>query len=1338
MLASRCGYMCRSCRARTQSVLQYEQRRGLNDGRRPPVGNRVLAQEAEVRQHKGKTARKRRQRKKASYRGQDTLVKYDFKPDLRHHVSPDRPEKFHFTENERSTNPVGRIPHEAPSVESAEAAAEGVDVKHDAVVRYEPVGRIPHEAPGAESAEAAAGGVDIKHDAVVRYVTQYRQSAEPVGRIPHEAPGAESAEAAAGGVDVSHDGFANMLDDMVELAGAEVKIKTRESAIEPRTTPQGTPSNPLLFTPSKTMPRQQPSAVPTFAWQKTSMSTLIPDARQFNGLCARMLHTSQLRHQHAEAAASETKSAFDSLRLATNLPPAGGIRAHLRKWQELHGNEDDPIPAIPQDDVALGDAPYNDFQRLPDEACMRLQAQQDENEMEQEIASGFVAATGKEGYDRGNAVEDARFLSPGDLVEIDFTRSERESILAVFIRPVGLIGNYAQFLTMQGKWLHQSERLVQYHLKGFADTATLNAIIPHLPNPESMADLQALADKAYTEDLSVPREVSAPLIAKMVKFYDDSQEIYRLHANALDDAHRILAHDTDLWYGTLTTAATTLLKMPAASLPKAALFAVRRALVHAGFAFNMDRRSHRQTGYFQIRSKAQVKNVEQVRHWVRQWQDDLAKTAAMSEQAKKYHSPSKGASYVYSFVEKAKVIAMKSRETRQPTECHNIGISKTRIPLTNDTDCVKITTGNEFTEEEQEILRFMESWACTSLFVGLNRIESLPPLILHATGLYPDASLAKSTGYMFLQELGTLLPYENRIRFDQHLLLPSSQHSKPLQNLMAKLMDMRDSHNFQDSMAGLRHDWKDLPVYCIDGADAHEIDDGISLEPAGKNQHWVHVHIANPTAFFDRDHPLAKMARHMGETIYMPERTYMMLPRWATQRHFSLAPNRPCLTFSAKLDADGKTLEQKITPGIIRNVISLTPSEIETLIGDDSLEAKHPMQTFSVGGTPPPPRARKSQVPDMQSFHVAQLNTLNELAGRRAGIRKAAGGLFFDSHRVEVNVWQNYKHTGLAWDHPHRRGSRTVEGDPIIQLKTRALSNWFAPSANAVDVLVREFMLLACEISASWCAERDIPIIYRGTTSTPEKRVERERFMKEEIEPNTAADGTYPMWLGVQYLQTIGFTALRTEPIKHGFLGMEHYSKATSPLRRYGDMILHWQIEAALRHEASTGQSLAVSKRGSGGQRGLQLPFSRAALQNIMVGLQPRESIVSRSQAYTETFWIAMLLFRKHHFNEDGGLAGFPTREVAVEDPGQKGETRMATVPIFKAFVANRPDPHGGAPLVSCLLVEFNVTASMIPSVLPGMEVKLGDLWEVRMEKVDVFHKLVIVRAVSLVKREAM
>ncbi|EME46894.1 hypothetical protein DOTSEDRAFT_78999 [Dothistroma septosporum NZE10] len=1069
-----------------------------------------------------------------------------------------------------------------------------------------------------------------------------------------------------------------------------------------------------------------------FAWQGSRPPVPPARSRYPRGVSARLYHSTVRASQQPAVSLVENHTTHENpvIRYTTGEEPyykapstdeaenPNGIRAQLRKWQELHGHEDSMPEVVDQDDYADMDTPVNNFTRLPVDSAARRQMQAEEDE---KAAFAQFANAGKEGYD-GSSDDSARFLKMGDLVEIEYLMSERESMLAVYVQPVHSGMKEAQFFTMQGRWVHTPVKCIVYSIPGWVSPESVKPLLEHLPSPEETLDMDALLEKAYTEDLSVPREVAAPLVNRMVEFHNESQEIYRKHASTLDDAHNILAHDTDLRYGSLVSAATTLLRTPSDKLPLTALFTVRKALTHGGFAFSIDRRSHRLTGYMQIRSKEQVKMVDHVRHWIRQWQDDLAQTAGMNQRQLSGHRVAKGAQHVYGFLQKAKTIVLKNRETRHPMPVStfrpscNVGISKTRLPITETSDCIRIQHGTEFTADETEIVRFMESWACSQMFIGLPRIESLPPLLLQATGLYDNCQLAPGTGFVFLQEMGTIMPYENRIRFDPHLLLPSSQHSKPLQNLMNSLMSMKNDHHFSDSMADLRRDWKDLPVYCIDDAGAHEIDDGISIESAGKGtdgkeQYWVHIHIANPTAFFSRDHPLAKMARHMGETIYMPERTYMMLPRWATQQHFSLGPDRPALTFSAKLDQDANTLDQKITPGILRNVMRLTPKDVQRLVSDNDAAEDTPELIVTVGGDPPPSKAKSSRVPDATTRHINDMRLLQNLAAKRADLRKSNGGVFFDSHKPDVKVWQTWKNQGLAWDHPYRRGSRIVEGDPVIQMRTTGLRNWFAPSYNVVDILVRECMLLACETAASWCSERRIPVIYRGTIADP--LLDSRKVWEETMLPSMREDGSFPMHVGVQYMKTLGVTVLRTGPKRHAFLGMDHYSKVTSPLRRYGDMILHWQIEAALRHEAQTGESLINSANNRNPNRSF-LPFSKSVLDTIMLGLQPRESIISRSKSKAEDFWTCMLLFRKHHFGEDGGLPYKTFRVFIATDPGllQQGSSASFCVELGTNMTVYDPRKYG----------------------LP--EAKQGDVWEVELDCVDVYLRGTFVKPLRLVGRE--
>ncbi|KAK4542920.1 hypothetical protein LTR36_006109 [Oleoguttula mirabilis] len=1041
----------------------------------------------------------------------------------------------------------------------------------------------------------------------------------------------------------------------------------------------------------------------------------------------RAFHTSRRDQQQATATAEVSQPPPpDVVGMGTKkFENPNGIRAQLRKWQEMHGDEDILNDTVELDaDPDTGDS-TNNLTRLPDERTAFMNTQAEAEEEEREAMAHFMQAPSDEPSSAGS---NTFFLKMGDLVEIDYLGTGRENIVAVFVRRAGMI---AQFYTMQGRWIHMPEKKVQYSITGWVSEDTIKPLLEHLPSPEEVENMEALMEEASVKDLSVPRHVSAPLVSRMVQFHAEAQEIYRRHANVLDNAHQHLAHETDLRYGSLVSAATTLLRTPADKLPLTALFAVRQALNHAGFAFNIDRRSHRLTGYLQIRSKEQVKMVDQVRGWLRDWQQDLATTATMDVQQLRRHRPVRGAQLVYGFVDKAKKIIARSREDRQPTPYGNIGPSKVQFPITPERDSVRITKGEEFTTEDTELVRFIEAWSLSQMFTGLPRVEALPPLLLQATGLYPDYDLRGSTGLQFLQELGTVMPYENRVRFDQHLLLPSSQHSKPLQNLMNSLLDMQDKHNFVDSMADLRHDWGKMPVYCIDAASAHEIDDGLSVEPAvvgsdGVKEWWVHVHIANPTAFFTRDHPLAKMARHMGESIYMPERTYMMLPRWSTQRHFSLAKDRPCLTFSARMDEEGRTLERKVQAGTVRNVLKLTTAEVGGLIGEnpDAL----PETVLTVGGTPPPAKGRRSQVGEVSPAMVQELKVLRRLAEKRADLRKGAGGLFFDTHKPEVDVWQSYKAPGLAWDHPHRRGSRRVEGDPVIQMRTQGLVNWFSPFNDGVVIMVREMMLLACEIAAQWCEERQVPAVFRGSLARPD-RMESGRFFDEILAPaaQQSERGEYPMHLGMQYLETFGNTVLSTSPFRHKILGMDAYGKVTSPLRRYGDMILHWQIEAALRQEAETGRSLVTADAKADRRF---LPFSTPVLDTIIVGLQPRESIIMRAKMYAENFWMAMLLFRAFHFPDRHQLNAGEALPF-----GADGKT-------VHAYCHASPQPQ--MVTVGCMVVELNITGAMTkpeaegligPAGVPLVGCRQGDTWECELVGIDVFRRIVMVKPRRLVER---
>ncbi|GAB7344570.1 hypothetical protein MBLNU457_3068t1 [Dothideomycetes sp. NU457] len=971
------------------------------------------------------------------------------------------------------------------------------------------------------------------------------------------------------------------------------------------------------------------------------------------------------------------------------------IREELRLWNEQYGQNDLSEILEIKNDVDQPGA-VNTFTRLGGAEDIR-----DTEEMEEHDRDEMTNLLQSRIEDLENLDPEHRFLRKGDLAELEFTKSEKDSTLGIFIRRIGEQNAQCQFFTVTGKWLHIPERQVQFSLPGYTSSDLVDKLIPYLPSRE-LTDEEL--DQMQFQDLSVPREFAAPIVLQLLQFQRESERIYRQHASRLDAAHDLLSHPTDLKFGSLEQVTRKLLSKPTeeAVLPTE-LFAVRKVLAHAGFAFGSDRRSHRMTGFLQIRSKEQVEMVARVRQYMREWQDGIAK-ASTSDDPTAEPAFTQNAKHIVRFLEKARRFIDRSRIDRDATLLGNVGPSKIRRAITRDQDSTTFKYHEPWSSPDRDIIKFMEGWSCSNMYLGLPRLESLPPLLLQATGKYKNAVYNQGTGFMFLQEIGVMLPYENRTRFDQHLLLPSSQHSRPLETLMSKISTMNETHGFQDSMAHLRHDWGDLPVFCVDQAGAHEIDDGISIESAGDGEHWVHMHIANPTAFFDHTSPLAKMARHMTETIYMPERAFVMLPRWASQEHFSLGKDRPCLTFSAKFNASGEFVENKVVPGIIRNVINIEPSEIDQVL-NSKVEARQ-SRTLTVGGQPPLVRHRGlTKSHELSSAQRKMIATLAKLAHLRQATRLAAGGYLLDPTKPDVTVWNHYKRAGLGWDHPSRTVSRTVEGDPIIQFNTTELVSSPGALDNPSKIMVQEMMLLACEVAARWCHDRNIPIVYRGSIPRPGDLTAEEfseRVLKPAMEKN---NGIPPLHLAFEFLRHQGATRLTTEPLKHTVLGLSHYAKVTSPLRRYGDMIVHWQIEAALRAEAEG------KKLNSESDTSDTVPFSEGILKQMMVGLQPRELLIRRTMNYALGSWICQLMFRAFHYGE-------------------------CELPSTMTAVLMNPPPAARQTQIPVYVKEFNIQGSMFNPEEHGFgPAQNGDQWEVAIYKVDVYYRRIQLLPLRLISR---
>src|SRR4051812_10596574 len=123
------------------------------------------------------------------------------------------------------------------------------------------------------------------------------------------------------------------------------------------------------------------------------------------------------------------------------------------------------------------------------------------------------------------------------------------------------------------------------------------------------------------------------------------------------------------------------------------------------------------------------------------------------------------------------------------------------------------------------------------------------------------------------------------------------------------------------------------------------------------------------------------MAEDMPLSIYLPGHPERMLPDDAIRDTYSLAPGRPCLTFSARVNMKGELLEYNITPGILGEVAYITPDEVTAICGQ--VLPPVPARVFSVGKpgkTEPPPDRQMLTREDLSDGQTAELQTLHQLA----------------------------------------------------------------------------------------------------------------------------------------------------------------------------------------------------------------------------------------------------------------------------------------------------------------------------------------------------------------------
>ncbi|CBX91434.1 hypothetical protein LEMA_P069420.1 [Plenodomus lingam JN3] len=1001
-------------------------------------------------------------------------------------------------------------------------------------------------------------------------------------------------------------------------------------------------------------------------------------------LSARNFHTTAVRFQ-VTSPTSTSSPTFDPT-FAT-LPPDPPFREQLEQWDRRWGG---PSPEIVSafERFTISDDIQNEFTQLSSGIKSDQHAERNHWEETGETEEDELITIGL-------------FLKPGDVVEL--SQPGREPVLAVFVQQ---LDDVSQFFSVNGRWSHSVLAKVAFAITKCIDPTLLQPLLPYLPTAPGQADSKG--------EMQVPVDIAAPVQAKLERLTEEAEAIYRTNAAKLDTAYNVLADPVRTRMMTLSQIAKRLLSPDDATWrpSAAALLAVRKALNHNEFRFRSDARSHRLTNIFSIRPRNDVKNVETVHEWIREYREYLATHANKTSSSLPAPRQGTGAGNIAAFLTKARRLIATSRKNRDPI-LGGLGPSKSCMSISDSSSKIGLTWSESFTDADQQIINFLQAWVLTGQFMGMTSLHAACASLVQATNCYGlDAlknigsrqqsagEINRGTGLTFLQEIGVLSPYENRALYDELLMLPTVRLSRNLELLTTKAELLRRSPDFRDSMAGLRRDWGSATVYCIDDVGAHEIDDGVSIERIeGKPaEYWIHVHVANPTAFFDKTHTLSGLAAHMTESVYTPERFYPMIPSWATQNYFSLDRDRPVITFSSRINSSGAVTETKIQHGFIRNIVTITPSEVAALLGEQTIDETN---RLVVGGMLPDQAAQRD-VPQLSPDQLQDLKDLYTAAKARWEIRKAAGAIRFGSVSPSVRLRENKVDSGLTWNSPSMERARIITGDPIIELTSVQPRGFLQTDIDAKDI-VEEMMLLACHTAAMWCAERNIPVMYRGTIKISTNNGQNPEQIKQIVSEHLEQGREVPLDLAMQYTRSLGRAIAHTAPLPHKAIGVPSYVKVTSPLRRFTDMITHWQIEAAIRHEARTGRKFNNLEHPP------TLPLSQRQMQESIITLSPRERIIATTKRQSLSYWSSVAFMRAFNYGEGELPESF---KFWVRD-------------VPNAATVNSQDGAVGQ------LAEYGLKAFM----LHGTDVQVGDEWEVDLDSVDVFSRQIFVTPIRLLTR---
>ena len=331
-----------------------------------------------------------------------------------------------------------------------------------------------------------------------------------------------------------------------------------------------------------------------------------------------------------------------------------------------------------------------------------------------------------------------------------------------------------------------------------------------------------------------------------------------------------------------------------------------------------------------------------------------------------------------------------------------------------------------------------------------------------------------------------------------------------------------------------RTDFRDKTIFTIDGEDAKDLDDAVSVEKTDDGNYKLYVHIADVSHYVKENSNLDKEAYLRGTSIYMFDRVIPMLPKKLSNGICSLneGVDRFTLSVIINIDSKGNILSSEICKGIINVTKRMSYTNVQKILdGEDK-------------------KVLKEYKEYMHHFKL-----MEELALILQEKRDLKGSLDLDLPE-----------------------SKIILNEDGVCIDVQKYENKFANS------IIEQFMLTANEAVAEKFFWLEAPFIYR-VHEVPEmdKINELNKFLfnfgykikgnKDNIHPKAFSEVLKEI-KGKEEEKVISNLILRTlkvakyEAVNKGHFGIasKYYCHFTSPIRRYPDLFIHRIISKYLEN----------------------------------------------------------------------------------------------------------------------------------------------------------------------------